>query len=116
MSGGEGASAALPIRIAPSLLACDFSRIAEEVRRIEEGGADVELAKLRFKDQAGELIQLWAFAIANGMKMRAVSNMVAPYPTLGEVNKRAAGAYFTPKLFDNPTVKKVVGLVQRYIP
>ncbi len=40
MSGGEGASAALPIRIAPSLLACDFSRIAEEVRRIEEGGAD----------------------------------------------------------------------------
>ncbi len=30
----------LPVRIAPSLLACDFSRIADEVRRVEEGGAD----------------------------------------------------------------------------
>jgi len=66
--------------------------------------------------QAGELIQVWALAIANGLKMSAVAAMVAPYPTLGEVNKRAAGAYFTPRLFDNPTVKRVVGLVQRWIP
>lgn len=28
------------IKIAPSLLACDFSRIGDEVRRVEEGGAD----------------------------------------------------------------------------
>ena len=42
--------------------------------------------------------------------------MVAPYPTLVEINKRAAGAYFSPRLFDNPTVKRVVGLVQRYLP
>ncbi len=66
--------------------------------------------------QAGELIGVWALAIANKLKMSAVANMVAPYPTLGEINKRAAGAYFSPKLFDNPTVKKVVGLVQRYLP
>ena len=50
------------------------------------------------------------------MKMSAVAAMVAPYPTLGEINKRAAGAYFGPKLFENPTVKKVVGFVQRYLP
>ena len=67
-------------------------------------------------DQAGELIGVWALAIANKLKMGAVAGMVAPYPTLGEVNKRAAGAYFTPKLFENPTLKKVVGLVQRYLP
>ncbi|QMU56871.1 MAG: dihydrolipoamide dehydrogenase [Boseongicola sp.] len=66
--------------------------------------------------QAGELIGVWALAIANGLKMGAVAAMVAPYPTLGEVNKRAAGAYFSPKLFDNPTVKRVVGFVQRYLP
>ncbi len=66
--------------------------------------------------QAGELIGLWALAIANKLKMSAVANMVAPYPTLGEINKRAAGAYFSPKLFDNPTVKTVVGLVQRFLP
>ena len=66
--------------------------------------------------QAGELIGVWGLAIANGLKMSAVAAMVAPYPTLGEINKRAAGAYFSPKLFDNPTVKRVVGFVQRYLP
>mgnify|MGYP000227025856 FL=1 len=66
--------------------------------------------------EAGELIGLWALALANGLKMGAVANMVAPYPTLGEVNKRAAGNYFSPKLFGNPWVKRVVRLVQRAIP
>jgi len=66
--------------------------------------------------QAGELINLWALVLANKMKMKHVAAMVAPYPTIGEVNKRAAGAYFSPRLFDNPTVKKVVGLVQRWLP
>ncbi|MFT6272526.1 MAG: pyruvate/2-oxoglutarate dehydrogenase complex dihydrolipoamide dehydrogenase (E3) component [Dinoroseobacter sp.] len=64
--------------------------------------------------QAGELISVWALAIANGLKMSAVANMVVPYPTLGEVNKRAAGAYFAPKLFENPWVKRIVRLVQRF--
>ena len=67
-------------------------------------------------ENAGELIGVWALAIANRMKMSAVAGMVAPYPTLGEINKRVAGAYFGPKLFDNPNVKKIVGLVQRFIP
>ncbi|WP_371223936.1 dihydrolipoyl dehydrogenase family protein [Roseovarius sp. 2305UL8-3] len=66
--------------------------------------------------QAGELINLWALVLANKMKMKHVAAMVAPYPTIGEINKRAAGAYFSPRLFDNPTVKKVVGLVQRWLP
>jgi len=65
--------------------------------------------------QAGELIQVWALAIANRLKMSAVANMVAPYPTLGEINKRAAGAYFSPKLFDSPLVKRVVRFVQRWL-
>ncbi len=66
--------------------------------------------------QAGELIGLWALVIANRLKMSAVAGMVAPYPTLSEVSKRAAGAYFSPRLFDSPTVKRVVGFVQRWIP
>ena len=65
---------------------------------------------------AGELIQIWALAITKKLKMADISAMIAPYPTLGEVNKRAAGAYFTPRLFDNPTVKRVVGLIQRWVP
>ena len=66
--------------------------------------------------QAGELINLWAMIIANRLKMKHVANMVSPYPTVGEINKRAAGAYFSPRLFDNPMVKRVVSFVQRRLP
>ncbi|MEM6637885.1 MAG: FAD-dependent oxidoreductase [Pseudomonadota bacterium] len=66
--------------------------------------------------QAGELIGIWALALSNKLKMSQIAGMVAPYPTLTEVSKRVAGAYFGPKLFDNPRVKQVVGLVQRYLP
>ena len=66
--------------------------------------------------QAGELISLWSLVIANGLKMKHVANMVAPYPTIGEINKRAAGAYFSPRLFENAMVKRVVGAVQRWLP
>ena len=65
---------------------------------------------------AGELIGLWALAIATKAKMGQVAGMVAPYPTLGEINKRAAGAYFTPSLFENPRVKQIVRLVQKWLP
>lgn len=64
--------------------------------------------------QAGELIQVWSLAIANRLKMGAVAAMVSPYPTIGEINKRAAGAYFGPRLFSNPWVKRVVKLVQKF--
>ena len=66
--------------------------------------------------QAGELIGLWALALANSMKMSQIAGMVAPYPTIGEVNKRAAGAYFSPRLFESDMVKRVVRLVQRFVP
>ena len=65
---------------------------------------------------AGELIGMWAMAIANKMKMSAIANTVLPYPTVSEVNKRVAGTYFSPRLFENPTVKRVVGVVQRWLP
>lgn len=65
---------------------------------------------------AGELIGMWAMAIANKQKMTAIANTVLPYPTISEINKRAAGAYFSPRLFESDKVKKVVGLVQRWLP
>ena len=67
-------------------------------------------------EKAGELIGLWALVLANKLKIGAVAAMVAPYPTLGEISKRAAGQYYVPRLFENPTVKRVVGLVQRWLP
>lgn len=64
--------------------------------------------------QAGELIQIWALVIANRLKIGAVAGMIAPYPTLGEISKRAAGQYYVPRLFENPMVKRIVRLVQKF--
>ena len=63
--------------------------------------------------RAGELIGVWALAISAGLKVGDVAGMVAPYPTFGEVSKRAAGTHFAPKLFDNPLVKMAVRLLAR---
>ena len=52
---------------------------------------------------AGELIQTWVLAISRKMKIGAMAGMIAPYPTLGEAGKRAAGSYFTEALFSNRT-------------
>ncbi len=65
---------------------------------------------------AGELIGLWAMAIAARVKLSGVSGTVLPYPTLNEVSKRAAGAHFTPMLFESPLVKRIVGLIQSWVP
>ncbi len=48
---------------------------------------------------AGELIQSWILPIQKKMKIGAIAGLIIPYPTLGEVNKRAAGSYYTPKIF-----------------
>lgn len=52
---------------------------------------------------AGELLHVWVVAISNGLKIGKIAQMVAPYPTLGEINKRVAGSYYTPKLFSDRT-------------
>ena len=66
--------------------------------------------------QAGEVIAPFALAMANNLKLGAIAGTVLPYPTLAEIGKRAAGAYFSPKLFDSIKVKRVVGMVQRWLP
>ncbi|WP_108884495.1 dihydrolipoyl dehydrogenase family protein [Pseudoprimorskyibacter insulae] len=66
--------------------------------------------------QAGELIALWSMVIANNMKLSQVASMVAPYPTIAELNKRAAGTYFSPRLFESDLVKAIVRFVQRWLP
>jgi pyruvate/2-oxoglutarate dehydrogenase complex dihydrolipoamide dehydrogenase (E3) component len=64
-------------------------------------------------ERAGELIQPWVLAIANGIRIGALAQFIAPYPTLGEVSKRAAGSYYTPRLFSERT-RKLVRLLLRF--
>ncbi len=59
---------------------------------------------------AGDLIQTWAFAISNRQKIKGFTNMIAPYPTRGEISKRAAGAWYTQALFSKRT-KMLVSLL-----
>ena len=53
--------------------------------------------------QAGELIHPWVLAIAQRLKIGAMAQLIVPYPTLGEVGKRAAGSFYVPKLFSERT-------------
>ncbi|HEV7253444.1 MAG TPA: FAD-dependent oxidoreductase [Mesorhizobium sp.] len=45
--------------------------------------------------RAGELIGLWSMVVAQGLKLSDVAGTVMPYPTLGEIGKRAAISYFS---------------------
>lgn len=65
--------------------------------------------------RAGELIGAWALAISAKLRIGAVASAVLPYPTLSEISKRAAGSYYTPKLF-GPFTRRIVGFVQRFLP
>lgn len=58
--------------------------------------------------QAGELIATWTLAIAQGLNIRALTNVVLPYPTLSELGKRAAIDFFTPSL-TSPWVRRIIG-------
>ena len=62
---------------------------------------------------AGELIQSWGLAISAKLKVGKVANFIAPYPTLGEANKRAAGEYFTASLF-GPRTRALVQFLARF--
>jgi pyruvate/2-oxoglutarate dehydrogenase complex dihydrolipoamide dehydrogenase (E3) component len=57
---------------------------------------------------AGELIAPWTLAIDQGLSIRAMAQVVVPYPTLGEANKRAAMSAFT-RLATDARVRRVIG-------
>ncbi len=62
---------------------------------------------------AGEMIQVWAYAIANGQKIGSIAGYVAPYPTYGEAGKRAAGQHYVPKLYSDRT-KGIVRFMSKF--
>lgn len=56
---------------------------------------------------ADELLAPWTLAINEGLKIGAMANVISPYPTLGEINKRAASSFYTASLFSDKTRKLV---------
>jgi pyruvate/2-oxoglutarate dehydrogenase complex dihydrolipoamide dehydrogenase (E3) component len=61
---------------------------------------------------AGELIATWTLARANRLNIRAMAGTVVPYPTFGEIGKRAAITYFVPRL-TSPLVRRIIGWLRR---
>jgi pyruvate/2-oxoglutarate dehydrogenase complex dihydrolipoamide dehydrogenase (E3) component len=54
---------------------------------------------------AGELLSEWVAVLNGKVKLSTLASAVHPYPTLGEINKRVAGTYFSPKIF-SPKIRK----------
>ena len=59
---------------------------------------------------AGEMIMAWSLAIARRQKIAAMASTIAPYPTYGDASKRAAGQFFTQRLF-SPRTRALVRLL-----
>lgn len=62
---------------------------------------------------AGELLLPWVLAIERGLGVGALAAVLAPYPTLSEISKRAAGSWYTPTLFSERT-RRLVRLLARF--
>lgn len=54
---------------------------------------------------AGELIGEWVSAMNGGVKLSNIASAVHPYPTLGEINKRVVGNFFSGKIFSDKVKK-----------
>ncbi len=55
--------------------------------------------------RAGELLSEWVAVLNGKVKLSTLASAVHPYPTLGEINKRVAGTYFSPKIFSEKIQK-----------
>ena len=63
--------------------------------------------------RAGELILPWIMAVGARQKIGKLAGAIAPYPTLSEISKRAAGSYYTSKLFSERT-RKIVRFLLKF--
>lgn len=58
-----------------------------------------------FGPHAGELLNEWVAVMNGRIGLATMASAVHPYPTLGEINKRVAGAYLSKKLFSEKVRK-----------
>ena len=62
---------------------------------------------------AGELIAPWVMAISGKQKIGTLAGIILPYPTFGEISKRAASSYYTPKIFSEK-MRKIVRFLMKF--
>ncbi len=54
---------------------------------------------------AGDLLGEWVAVLNGKVKLSTLAAAIHPYPTIGEINKKVAGAYFSPKIFSEKIKK-----------
>ena len=64
-------------------------------------------------EHAGELILPWVMAIREGKSLRAFTDVIVPYPTLSEISKQVAGAFYKPTLFSSK-VRTIVKWLNKF--
>ena len=81
------------------------------IKVITDGKGDILGATIAGA-QAGESISMWALAIGQKLNIASLAGLVVPYPTYGEVGKRAAITYFMRGL-TNTRVRRIMGWLRR---
>jgi len=54
---------------------------------------------------AGELLSEWVAVLNGKMRLSTLASAVHPYPTLGEINKKVVGTYYSGKIFSDKVKK-----------
>jgi pyruvate/2-oxoglutarate dehydrogenase complex dihydrolipoamide dehydrogenase (E3) component len=62
---------------------------------------------------AGEMINIWALALSKDLTLRDMTAYVPPYPTMTEIGKRAAIAYFAGAT-RKPIVRRAIAFLRRF--
>ena len=62
---------------------------------------------------AGEITNLLSLAVAKGMSLSDLQGFVSPYPTLSEIGKRAATAYYSPYA-KKTLVRRAIAFLRRF--
>ncbi|MEL6744445.1 MAG: FAD-dependent oxidoreductase, partial [Pseudomonadota bacterium] len=62
---------------------------------------------------AGEMMNMWALAVSQKLKVRDIAGYVPPYPTVSEIGKRAATSFYAP-VPKKPFIRSVVRFLQNF--
>ena len=54
---------------------------------------------------AGDLLSEWVAVLNGKVKLSTLAAAIHPYPTIGEINKKVVGSYFSPKIFSEKVQK-----------
>lgn len=117
---GQSEAAARRVRSDVQIARFDFAHIDRAIAERRTEGLVKVVATKRGRvlgagivgPHAGELVQPWVVALKAGISLATMARTITAYPTLAEVGKRAAGAFFAPRVF-GPGTRRLVRLLAR---